>query len=99
MSIKNPALLREKKRNERFSLWILKRLNFKGTGSDQFRGKGSGKNFREKGKLGKRISLGGAEGVEEGQAAEKGRRKTVLGGRAWGKEAEEEPELQEPLYL
>ena len=32
--------------------------------------------------MGKRMSLGGAEGVEEGQAAEKGRRKTVLGAKA-----------------
>ena len=34
-------------RNSGFSLWILRRLNFKGTGSDKFRGKRSGEGFKE----------------------------------------------------
>ena len=45
-------------RNEGFSLWIFRRLNFKRTGSGKFRGKGSGESFREKGKFGERTSIG-----------------------------------------
>ena len=38
-------------RNKGFSFWNLRRLMFKGIRSDKFRGIGSGKNFREKGKF------------------------------------------------
>ena len=38
----------ETRRNEGFSLWILSRLNFKGTGSEKFRGKGEGGEFKRK---------------------------------------------------
>ena len=41
-----------------FSLWILRRLNFKRIGSDKFRGKGSGESFKETGKFGERICMG-----------------------------------------
>ena len=36
-------------RNSGFSLWLLRRLNFKGAGFDKFRGKGNGDDFRGKG--------------------------------------------------
>ena len=45
-------------RNQRFSLWIHRRLNFKGRHSDKFRRKESGDSFSKKGKLGEIISVG-----------------------------------------
>ena len=45
-------------RNEGFSCRILRKLNVKGTGFDQFRGKGSGESFIEMEKFGKIINMG-----------------------------------------
>ena len=45
-------------RNSGFSLWVLRRLNVKGTGSDKFRGKGSGECFKEIRLFSERINMG-----------------------------------------
>ena len=45
-------------RNSGFNLWVLRRLNFKGTGSGKFRGKGSGECFKEIGQFSERINMG-----------------------------------------
>lgn len=51
-------------RNSGFSLWLLRRLNFKGAGFDKFRGKGNGDDFRGKGGSVREL-VGGIEGMEE----------------------------------
>ena len=41
-----------------FSIWILRRLNFKGIASDRLRGRGKEERFREREKFGERVSVG-----------------------------------------
>ena len=45
-------------RNLRFALWILRRLNFKETDPDKFKGKATVERFGDRGKLGERVSMG-----------------------------------------
>ena len=55
-----------------FGLWILSRPNFKGMGSEKFRGKGrGGVELKRKSKV-KQELVWGSEGREEEQAAQKG---------------------------
>lgn len=39
-------------------IWILRRVTFKGAGSDRFRGEGTGERFRERGKYSESIRMG-----------------------------------------
>ena len=79
-------------RNQRFSLWIHRRLNFKSTGSDKFK---DVQNMREKAKFGKRKLVWEDWGYKgDGGSIEE--KKDGVRGRALNKEAkEEDPEALE----
>ena len=82
-------------RNQRFSLWIHRRLNFKATGSDKFKDCAE---YREKAKFGKRKLVWEDWGYKGDTGSIEGKKKDGVRGRAWNKEAkEEDPEALEVI--
>lgn len=92
---------------KKISLWILRRLYFKGTGSDKFRGKERVRLLREKGNFAERISMGEWEcrGGIGSRERKKGRwcQGQSLTIQSWGRETKgtwrQNLRLQESFYI